>query len=439
MKLSVIGTGYVGLVTGVCLADFGNEVVCLDINAEKIALLQSGESPIYEPGLDSLIRKNVQANRLSFSTDPHVLGSSDIIFVAVGTPPQDNGDVDTRQLESAAKTICEYGFKNTTNLKVVINKSTVPVGTGRKFESLFSELGKDHSQFGIVSNPEFLREGNAIEDFFKPDRIVLGGHHTLALQKVRELYRPFEMADVPFYVTSLETAELIKYASNAFLATKISFINDMANLCEKVGADVSVLSKAMGADHRIGPHFLNPGPGYGGSCFPKDTKALIKIASNVGLPLDIVEAAEAVNTQQKAVFFHKINDHFNHNLDAINIAVLGLAFKPDTDDMREAPAIPLIQRLVQAKAKLSVFDPVALENSRSIFGDTVRYCSSAFEAVEGADAVLFLTEWNDFKVIDLPHIKTLLKQPLIFDARNMYLPARMKELGFTYISLGRPH
>ncbi len=437
MKLAVIGTGYVGLVTGTCLADFGNNVVCLDINAEKIALLQTGQSPIYEPGLDTLIKKNIKGKRLTFSTDPNVLASADIIFVAVGTPPLENGDVDTRQLESAAKVITDYGFKKTSGLKVVINKSTVPVGTGRKFEAMFTEMGQNSSQFGVVSNPEFLREGCAVDDFFKPDRIVLGGHNQQAIQKVQELYRPFQMANIPFYITSLETAELIKYASNAFLATKISFINEMANLCERVGADISTLSQAIGQDHRIGPHFLNPGPGYGGSCFPKDTKALIKIAQNTGYDLKIVSAAEDINTYQKDVFFHKISNYFSGQLKGIKIAVLGLAFKPDTDDMREAPSIPIIQNLVNHQADVSVFDPIALENSKQIFHDTVRYCTSALEAVENADAALFLTEWNEFKVIDLSQIKAALKQPVIFDARNMYIPSLMKELGFTYISLGR--
>lgn len=438
MKIAILGTGYVGLVTGTCLSDFGHHVTCFDIQSDKIAQLSQGFSPIYEPGLESLIHKNSLAGRLDFSSDPQCLAHQDIIFVAVGTPPQPSGEVDVTQLEGAVSLLAEYAFSDQDGFKVIINKSTVPIGKGRQFERRFLELGIAADRVGVISNPEFLREGCAIEDFFNPDRIVLGGHHVQALAVVRELYRPFLARNIPFFETNLETAELIKYASNAFLATKISFINEMANLCDVVGADVSVLSQAMGADHRIGRHFLNPGPGYGGSCFPKDTQALTYMASQAGYDLSIVPVVEAVNRDQKQVAIQKTIHHLGTDLTKRSVAILGLAFKPDTDDIRESSALPVVAQLLELGATISVFDPVAMANCRPIFGDKVRFSATAIDAATGCDALIILTDWNEFKELDLALFMAKMKTPIMIDMRNLYDPRHMADVGFVYDSLGRP-
>ncbi|MET0404086.1 MAG: UDP-glucose/GDP-mannose dehydrogenase family protein [Cystobacter sp.] len=431
MHISIIGSGYVGLVAGTCFADSGNDVVCVDINAEKIAQLQRGEVPIYEPGLEELIRKNTRERRLSFSTDlAAAVAHSQVVFIAVGTPEGESGEADLQYVLSAAEQIGRAMRQYT----VVVDKSTVPVGTADKVREAISRVTQ--VEFDVVSNPEFLKEGAALDDFLKPDRVVIGVESERARKLMNQLYAPFVRTENPILYMDTRSAELTKYAANAMLATRISFMNDMAVLCEKVGADVDFVRKGMGADKRIGYPFLFPGVGYGGSCFPKDVKALVAKGRELGLELDLLRAVERTNERQKRTLVNKALKHFG-SLDGRSFAVWGLAFKPKTDDMREAPSIEVIEGLLAKGAKVSAHDPVAERTGRRVFGERIRYTQVPYEALEGVDALFVVTEWNEFRHPDFERMKKLMKTPVIFDGRNIYDPERMKELGFTYMGLGR--
>ena len=432
MHIAVIGTGYVGLVTGTCFAEFGNEVMCVDNDVTKIEKLNKGEIPIYEPGLDVLVAKNVKENRLFFTTDiKEAVEKSLVIFIAVGTPPKPDGSADLRYIEQVAKDIAKYQ----NGYKVVVNKSTAPVGTGKWIRSIIEKNQPRKMPFAVASNPEFLREGSAIDDFMRPDRVVIGAEQDEAIAIMKDLYSPLYLIETPFVITNIESAELIKYASNAFLATKISYINEMANLCELLGADVHDVAKGMGLDNRIGRKFLHPGPGYGGSCFPKDTNAIYNLAKKKGYELKIIGSTITVNHQQRARMFEKIKAGMG-DLKGKTIAVLGLAFKPNTDDMRDAPSIDIINNLLKEGARVKAFDPVAVPNAKKIMPD-VEYCKETYETVKDADALVFMTEWNQFRSLDMSKIKSLLKQPVVFDLRNIYEPDKMAQMGFTYYSVGR--
>jgi len=432
MHIAVIGSGYVGLVTGACFAEFGVDVTCVDVDAEKIAQLALGKSTIYEPGLEQLVKKNLQAGRLQFTTDAKsAIERSLVIFLAVGTPPAADGSADLSYVEVAARKIAEH----MDSYKVVATKSTVPVGTGKHLTSLIRAHQPKPVDFSVVSNPEFLREGAAISDFMRPDRVVIGGSDEDAIAIMRELYRPLYLIETPFVITSLEGAELIKYAANAFLATKISFVNEIANLCEKVGCDVHEVARAIGMDRRIGSKFLHPGPGFGGSCFPKDTLALSAIARQFSSPTRIVDAVIEVNYQQRLAMVPKI-EKLVGNLGGKRIAVLGLAFKPETDDMRNAPSVEIIRGLAERGAKVSAYDPVAKEEARKVLPD-IEYADDEYEAATGADVLVFMTEWNQFRALDMERIRGLMKVPRIADLRNIYEPADMRELGFQYVGVGR--
>lgn len=432
-KITVIGTGYVGLVTGTCLADFGLDVTCIDIDQAKIDKLNQGVIPIYEPGLDVLVQKNAGQGRLKFSTDvKSAVENSEVIFIAVGTPPQEDGSADLQHVRAVARDIGQY----MNGYKVIVNKSTVPVGTGQRVKRIISE--NSAHPFDVVSNPEFLREGAAVKDFMHPDRVVVGSESEKATQIIKDVYRVLYLNEVPFVVTNLETAELIKYASNAFLAMKISFINEMANLCEKVGANVTDLAVGMGKDGRIGSKFLHPGPGYGGSCFPKDTLALTRIGQDYQSPITLVENTVRVNENQKRKMVEKIQAAMGDVRDRA-IAVLGLAFKPETDDMREAPAITVISELGALGARIRAYDPKAMEEARWRLKhvENLEFCRDEYEAITGADALVILTEWNQFRNLDLIRIKNEMRGTYFFDLRNIYQPSGMRELGFTYFSVGR--
>ncbi len=432
MHIAVVGTGYVGLVTGTCFAEFGNEVTCVDMDKEKIDKLNRGEIPIYEPGLDIMVSKNVKENRLHFTTDiKEAIEKALVIFIAVGTPPKPDGSADLQYIESVAKDIAKY--KN--GYKVVVNKSTAPVGTGKWIKSVIEKNQKNNAPFAVASNPEFLREGSAIDDFMRPDRVVIGAETDEAIAIMKDLYAPLYLIETPFVITNIESAELIKYAANAFLATKISYINEIANICEIMGADVHAVAKGMGLDNRIGRKFLHAGPGYGGSCFPKDTSAIYQLAKNKGYEFKIVGAAIDVNYSQRMRMFEKIKNAFG-DLKGKTISVLGLAFKPNTDDMRDAPAIDIVNGLLKEGAKVRAFDPVAMENARKILPD-VHYAKDTYDAIQGADAVVFMTEWNQFRSLDLDKIKSLMKSHYIFDLRNIYEPDKMTEKGFQYYCVGR--
>lgn len=440
MKIAVIGTGYVGLVTGTCLADFGNQVICVDRDSKKIDLLLKGESPIYEPGLATLLQKNNRLKRIHFTTDlQKAVAASDFIFLAVGTPMSDNGEADMSQVFGVVEELCAT-FKQlpSDSDKFIITKSTVPVGTGQQIKELLSKRGLSMDTLHVVSNPEFLREGSAIYDFQHPDRIIIGVETEKARQAMHQLYRPIYRRDEPIVFTNLETSELIKYASNAFLATKISFINEMATLCEHVGADVSVVAKGMGMDGRIGKYFLHPGPGYGGSCFPKDTRALLRIGEKHGQDIRIVRAAEDVNSAQKQVAIRKLKAEFSDDLTGRTIGVLGLAFKPNTDDVRETPAYDAIKGIIDAGGQVKAFDPIASETFKACYQLPIYYADSELDAATDVDALLVMTEWNDFREIDLSRLKTLMKSPLIIDTRNIYDPKTVARSGMRYIPLGRP-
>lgn len=438
MKISVFGTGYVGLVVSACLAENGNHVIAVDIDEDKIGRLKRGEIPIYEPGLSELVARNVAEERLSFTTDfDHAVTSSKILFVAVGTPPGGDGSADMSHVLAVAKGIA----RAMNEPKIVVLKSTVPVGTNRKVTETISSATE--YSVGVVSNPEFLKEGAAIDDFLRPDRVVIGANEPETAEVMEELYRPFVRTGNPILVMDPESAELTKYAANAMLASRISFMNEIARLCEKVGADVSQVRRAVGSDRRIGHAFLFPGVGYGGSCFPKDIRALVRTARDAGLELKIVEATEAVNEEQKLFMLSKIRQHFGEDrkgLEGKTVALWGLAFKPRTDDMREAPALSLIRGLVREGARVQAYDPEAMKEARAQLKDVdgqVTYCRKSYDACEGADALVLVTEWNEFREPDFDRIKKLLRQPVVFDGRNIYNPETLKELGFAYYGVGR--
>ena len=438
-SISIIGTGYVGLVSGACLADFGNTVTCVDIDEKKIETLKAGKIPIFEPGLSDVVARNVAAERLSFTSDAAgAIKASEVVFIAVGTPPADDGSADLRYVEEAARTI----GRAMDGYRAVVDKSTVPIGTGKLVRGWIAEeltargLAQD---FDVVSNPEFLREGSAVYDFMHPDRVVLGIESDRAREAMRAIYRVLYLNETPFIETNLESAEMIKYASNAFLAVKITFINEIANLCEAVGADVKAVSTAMGKDGRIGSKFLHPGPGYGGSCFPKDTKALADIARRRQSPLRVVEATIEANAAQKRRMVDKIEKALG-SLEGKRIAVLGLAFKPNTDDMREAPALTILEALVAKGARIKAYDPEAMREAAwrlQAIDERVTYCAGEYDAMKDADALVILTEWNQFRNLDLSKAKRLLKAPVLFDLRNIYDRAQAEALGYTYIGVGR--
>src|SRR4051812_691842 len=433
MRIAVVGTGYVGLVAGVCFADSGHTVICVDVDEAKIDSLRQGKSPIYEPGLDELLHKNIAAERLSFSTGlSDAVRSAEVVFIAVGTPQSDSGDADLRVAMAVAQQIAQAAERYT----VVVNKSTVPVGTAARMQAEIAHWTK--IEIDVVSNPEFLKEGAAIDDFLKPDRIVIGSPSERARTIMAELYGPFVRTESPIYFMDPRSAELTKYAANAMLATRISFMNEVANLCERVGADVDSVRKAMGSDERIGQKFLFPGCGYGGSCFPKDVKALIATARNNGLDFPLLSAVDAVNDRQKRVLAQKAKTHFGKGaLRGKKFGVWGLAFKPKTDDLRQAPALSLIDELIAEGASVVAHDPVANEHAKKMLGGRVTYVANPYAAVEGADALFLVTEWNEFRQPDFERIKTAMKEPVLFDGRNIWNPKRVRDLGFTYYGIGR--
>ena len=431
MQIAVIGTGYVGLVTGAGLADFGNDVTCVDIDVTKIDALKQGKIPIYEPGLDKLVSKNVQEGRLSFTTDLATsIRAARAIFIAVGTPPRPDGSADLRYVEDVARAIAQH----MNGPKLVITKSTVPIGTGRMIEGILRQAGNGYTA-SVLSNPEFLREGSAIEDFMKPDRVVIGASDKEAVELMKEIYAPLHSLEIPFVVTNVESSELIKYASNGFLATKISFINEIAVLCEKIGADVHDVAIGMGLDSRIGPKFLQAGPGFGGSCFPKDTLAVADIARQYDYNFQIIEAVLRVNHDIKERMVDKVADALG-DPNGKTVSILGLAFKPETDDMRDSPTIPLITGLQKRGATIRAYDPQAMDNARTMF-ENVSFCRDAYDAAKDADVLVIATEWNEFRALNLARLKSLVRQPLIVDLRNVYDPQRMKAEGFQYFSVGR--
>jgi UDPglucose 6-dehydrogenase len=432
MKICVVGSGYVGLVTGACLADFGMHVTGVDVDAEKVAALRRGEIPIYEPGLDELVRKNSKQRRLSFTTElGPALEEARVVFIAVGTPPKADGSADLKYIRQVAESIGAH----LNDYKVIVTKSTVPIGTGQMIAQIVAEESSSED-FAVVSNPEFLREGSAIEDFMNPDRVVIGSRDPRAIDMMLEIYSPLRVADVPFVVTDVESAELIKYASNGFLATKISFINEVAHLCERLGADVETVARGMGLDERIGPKFLHPGPGYGGSCFPKDSRAVAQIARDHGLEFKIMDAVIEVNEITRNRMVGRIESAFD-GLAGKTVAVLGLSFKPETDDIRESPALTIVDGLRESGASVRAFDPAAMDACRELWDDVV-FCDSPYDAAKGADGLVIVTEWNRFRFLDTQRLKELLKEPLIIDLRNIYEPAKMGAAGFRYLSLGRP-
>ncbi|HEX2059208.1 MAG TPA: UDP-glucose/GDP-mannose dehydrogenase family protein [Thermoanaerobaculia bacterium] len=432
MDIAVIGTGYVGLVTGAGLSDFGNDVICVDVDVRKIEALRNGVIPIYEPGLDKLVSKNVSEGRLRFTTDlAEAIQKARAIFIAVGTPPKKDGSADLRYVEEVARSIA--GHMN--GPKLVITKSTVPIGTGRMIQNIIDSSGNGHKA-SIVSNPEFLREGSAIEDFMKPDRVVIGAWDDEAADLMREIYAPLHSLEIPFVVTDVESSELIKYAANGFLATKITFINEIASLCEKVGANVQDVAIGMGLDTRIGPKFLQAGPGFGGSCFPKDTSAMADISRRHGYEFQIMEAVLRVNESVKLRMVDKIAAALDGDVSGKTIGMLGLAFKPETDDMRDSPTITIIRGLQQRGAVIRAYDPQAMENAKALF-ENVTYCADAYETAEGADALVLATEWNEFRALNFERLMKALRQPVIVDLRNVYDPYRMIALGFRYTSVGR--
>ena len=434
MRIAMIGTGYVGLVSGACFSEFGIDVVCVDLDANKIAGLESGQVPIFEPGLETLVANNVEKGRLSFTTSLNeAVASSDAVFIAVGTPSRrGDGHADLSYVHAAAAQIAEALDGYT----VIVTKSTVPVGTGKEVERIVRATRAD-ADFDVVSNPEFLREGSAIEDFMRPDRVVIGTDSERAQELMRALYRPLSLIETPILFTNRETAELIKYATNAFLATKISFINEVANLCERVGADVYDVSRGMGLDGRIGKKFLHPGPGYGGSCFPKDTLALVKTAQDYEAPVRIVEAVVDINDQRKKEMASRIVTACDGSVVDKSIAVLGLTFKPNTDDMRESPSLDIVPALQAAGAVVRAFDPEGMEEAKKVLQDVV-WCVDAYEAIGGSDAAVIVTEWNEFRSLDFERMKDMMKSPVLVDLRNVYDPNHVRAAGFAYSCVGRP-
>ena len=433
MKIAVVGTGYVGLVLGACLAENGNNVICVDKDASKIDTLNAGGIPIYEPGLEEMVRRNRHEERLAFTTDlPSAVSGSQIVFIAVGTPQGEDGSADLQHVLTVARDV----GRAMRGYTIVVDKSTVPVGTAQKVRDAVATETKQ--PFSVVSNPEFLKQGAAIEDFMKPDRVVIGVEHKdeRAATTMRELYAPFTRTGAPIIMMSTASAELCKYAANSILATRISFMNEIANMCELVGADVDEVRKAIGSDRRIGMSFLFPGVGYGGSCFPKDVKALLKSAADRGYDFKILSAVEAVNDAQKERLVAKMEEHFR-NLKGRTIALWGLAFKPRTDDMREAPAISIIERLLDRGATVRAYDPAAAPVARRMFNGRIALCEKSYDALAGADALAIVTEWNEFREPDFAKMRSLLRSPVVFDGRNIYSPEQMRELGFTYFSIGR--
>lgn len=432
MNISVIGSGYVGLITGACFAEFGLSVTCVDNDVKKIKSLRKGIVPFYEPGLEEIMQRNIKAGRLSFTSDiAEAVDSSLVIFIAVGTPPRGDGSAEMKYVEEVAKEIA----RNIKSYKVIVTKSTVPVGTGEKVRKIISKHLKENVDFDVVSNPEFLREGAGIEDFMRPNRIVIGTSSDQATAIMKDLYRPLYLIETPIVITDVKTAELIKYASNAFLATKISFINELANLCEVVGANVQTVAKGMGLDRRIGPKFLHAGPGYGGSCFPKDTLALLQIGKEHNVNLGIISATIKANEFQKGKAASTIISALEKPKGK-TICVLGLSFKPNTNDLRDAPALFIINKLLKEGAKIRAYDPVAMEDAKA-FLTKVTYCNDAYDAAKGADAIIIVTEWNQFRNLDLNKLKKTAKGKLFFDLRNIYEPERLTKMGFKYYSTGR--
>lgn len=432
MHIAVIGTGYVGLVTGACFAEFGVEVTCVDVDENKIDRLNQGIIPIYEPGLDKIVEKNSKAGRLHFTTEiKSAVEQALVVFLAVGTPPKEDGSPDMSFYQSAAKDIaeCMNGYK------VLVTKSTVPVGTGKWLREFVEEHQTTKTNFGVASNPEFLREGAAIEDFMRPDRVVIGSNEEDAIAVMKDLYRPLYLIETPIVITSLEAAELIKYAANAFLATKITFINEIANLCDAIGCDVHDVARGMGMDKRIGNKFLHPGPGYGGSCFPKDTRAFTKVGDKFNVETLVVDAVIEANDAQRHAMIPKIEQLIG-DFNGKQIGILGLSFKPETDDMRESPAIEIIKGLQERGATIKAFDPVAMDEAKHYLSD-VHYANDEYEAIKDSDVLVFLTEWNQFRALDLKKVKNLLKSPKIADLRNIYEPKDMRDMGFEYVGVGR--
>jgi len=436
MKITIVGTGYVGLVTGTCFAEVGIDVTCVDIDVKKIENLNNGISPIWEPGLDDMITRNVNKDRLHFTTDlASNVNDSDVIFIAVGTPPDEDGSADLKYVLGVAKTVGENMNKHV----LVVTKSTVPVGTAKKVRNAIQdELDKRKLsiEFDVASNPEFLKEGDAIGDFMKPDRIVVGVETEKAEEIMTRLYKPFTLNGHPVIFMDVPSAEMTKYAANAMLATKISFINDVANLCEIVGADVNMVRKGIGSDSRIGNKFIYPGIGYGGSCFPKDVKALIKTADTVGYPMRILKAVEYVNEDQKSALFSKFMKYYDGNLKGLTVGLWGLSFKPQTDDMREAPALVIIEKLLEKGCKVKAYDPVAMHESKRRIGDSVEYCKDQYETVMDVDAIFLLTEWTEFRFPNWAVIKKLVKKPVVFDGRNIYDRKELTSMGFDYFCIG---
>ncbi|MDR3047077.1 MAG: UDP-glucose/GDP-mannose dehydrogenase family protein [Bacteroidales bacterium] len=438
MKVAIVGTGYVGLVSATCLAEVGLDLICVDIDPAKIEVLKQCKSPIYEPGLEEMLQRNIQKGRLTFTTSlESVMEEVDVVFSAVGTPPDEDGSADLQYVLDVARTVGKY----MTKYVLIVTKSTVPVGTAKLVErAIKDELIKRNVQidYDVASNPEFLKEGDAIDDFMNPDRIVCGVSSDRAKALLEDIYKPFVLNGHPLIFTDIASAEMIKYAANAMLATRISFMNDIANLCEIVGADVNMVRKGIGSDQRIGSKFLHAGVGYGGSCFPKDVKALIKTADNLNYSLEVLKAVERVNDKQKLNLFDKLDKYYNHKLSGKRIALLGLAFKPNTDDMREAPSLVLIKKLLEYGCEIFAYDPVAMEESYRRIGNSVTYCDNLYDTLQGADAMLLVTEWSEFRILDLNKVKSLMKKPVIFDGRNIYDHKEMSDNGIDYFSIGRP-
>ena len=431
MNIAVIGTGYVGLVAGTCFAESGNEVVCVDIDKAKIASLKEGKIPFYEPGLRELVQRNVEEQRLIFTTDlKSAVRQSNVIFIAVGTPQGADGSPNIDQVVNTAKSIA----KAMNGSKIVVNKSTVPVGIADQVAAIIK--AETSHPVAVLSNPEFLKEGAAVDDFMKPDRVVLGGNDPEALGILKELYEPFVRTGNPILVMDSRSAEMSKYGSNAMLATKISFINEVSSLCEKMGADINQVRRVLGLDQRIGPHFIFPGAGYGGSCFPKDLRAMVNMGEQ-GLDMPLLRAVEQVNEGQKRLLPEKVRRHFGTDLSGLTFALWGLSFKPRTDDMREAPSIIVIETLLKDGAQIQAYDPEASGEAKKIFGERIHYANRNYDALRGADALIVVTEWNEFRRPNFQRIKELLKKPVVFDGRNIYDPAEMRKLGFTYYSIGR--
>jgi len=432
MHICVVGVGYVGLVTGACFAEFGVSVTCFDKDESKIELLKRGEVPFYEPGLTELVRKNVQEGRLSFTTEAgSAIRQALVVFIAVGTPSAPDGGADLKYIREVAVTIGQ----NLDGYKVIVTKSTVPVGTSQIINQIIEEKRTSEVSFDVVSNPEFLREGSAIEDFLRPNRVVIGAQSDQAIAILKDLYSPLYLIETPFIITDVQTSEMIKYASNAFLATKVSFINEMANICEKVGADVHQVAKGMGLDGRIGPKFLHPGPGFGGSCFPKDIRAIEKIGRDHGYNFEIVKAVSRVNQRQRKLMIEKINKTLG-GLEGKVLAILGLTFKPNTDDMREAPSVMIVRGLQRRGAKIRAFDPAGMKEARKIFR-SVYYATDAYDAAQGAHGLVIITEWNQFRNLNWKRMAELLREPVVIDLRNIYEPEKMRALGFHYTCVGR--